>query len=381
MQKRCLILLIAGFALANTAVAAPSERLLFDVPPDVVQQDVKNRLFVSKGTKPGTSTMFVTMIQKERGTPPSTDAMMYVAFAADECPGAKFGSVAKETWGNTAGVMRFCPSGGQPGKNKDSFPWTFAYFLRGATQSYLLAANYLEKPSLEESKRMVSLMNSALICPASQTDVECRASAIDAPSVNWNNYLATGTTPITNIGVVERTPAGMFVKIKPDPQAVNQKPEKVACFAMQDVTNMMAPPALYMAARTCAEAGQFDRAVPLLATADDFATYDLSRLSDKTTASARGAAITSALSGLSPETISKLQTRYRDFQTNPESVAIQCKAITKLGPPAYKPSWAINHGMAMFTGNADKDPYLHDIDAKALWNDIVKKRCTPRKQS
>lgn len=379
MIKKRLALFVTGFALANAAFAASAERMLFDVPPDIVKykEESDGRIYVSKGTANGTSTMFVRSIQKERGANPSDDAMLYVAISADECSGSKFGSVAKATWGSGAGVMRFCPTGGQPGKNKNAFPWTYAYFLRGAEQSYLLAVNYFEKPSSEESKRLVSLMNSVRICPASKTDSECRASAPGSQRVNWNDYLVNGTAPITNIGIVERTAAGVSVRMKPDPQTV-QVQDKTSCLAMKDVTNKMSPPVLYGAARACAEAGQFDRASPLLATADDYATYDLSRLADKTTAGARGAAIVGAFSGLSQEALSSMQNRYREFQTNPAQVAAQCDAIKKLGPPTYKPSWAINHGLAMFMGGADKDPYLHDVDTKALWNDIVKRRCTPK---
>lgn len=380
MMKKHLALLVTGFALANTAFAASAERLLFDVPPDIVKQkeESNGRIYVSKGTAPGTSTMFVRSIQKERGANPSDDAMLYAAIAADECPGSKFGSIAKATWGSGAGVMRFCPSGGQEGRNKGAFPWTFAYFLRGAEQSYLLAVNYFEKPSSEEAKRLVSLMNSVRICPANKTDSECRTSAPGSQRVNWNDYLVNGTTPITNIGVVERSADGVSVTMKPAPQTANQPQDKVGCFSMKDVTNKMSPPVLYAAARSCVDAGRVDRAIPLLATADDYATYDLKRLADKTTASARGAVVTGTFSGVSTAEMTSLQNRYKAFQADPTLVAAQCDAITRLGPPAYVPTWAINHGMAMFLGGANKDPYLPDVDSKALWNDIVKRRCTPR---
>lgn len=382
MMKKRLALLVTGFALANAAFAASAERMLFDVPPDILKykEESNGRIYVSKGAASGTSTMFVRSVQRERGANPSDDAMIYVAISADECPGSKFGSVAKATWGSGAGVMRFCPSGGQPGKNKDAFPWTYAYFLRGAEQSYLLAVNYFEKPSPEEAKRLVSLMNSVRICPASKTDSECRASASGSQRVNWNDYLVNGAAPITNIGVVERTAAGVSVRMKPDPQSA-QAQDKTACFAMKDVTNKMSPPVLYVSARACLDAGQLDRVAPLLSIADDYATYDLERLADKTTSSARGAMRFGTFSDLPKEKMADLQARYRDFQSNLALVAAQCEAITRLGPPTYKPTWAINHGLAMFLGGAEKDPYLHDVDTRALWKDIVKRRCTPRKGS
>jgi hypothetical protein len=68
----------------------------------------------------------------------------------------------------------------------------------------------------------------------------------------------------------------------------------------------------------------------------------------------------------------------KDIQKDPEQVQAYCSQLTKIGPPTYDPQWAILHGIGAYQ-EPRNGHYLTNVDAKALWEEVLRNRCTPQK--
>ncbi len=75
------------------------------------------------------------------------------------------------------------------------------------------------------------------------------------------------------------------------------------------------------------------------------------------------------------QNLSKL---FKEIQVDPEQVKAYCAELTRIGPPTYEPKWAILHGVGAFQ-EPRNGPYLTNVDAKALWEEALKNRCSPQK--
>lgn len=152
----------------------------------------------------------------------------------------------------------------------------------------------------------------------------------------------------------------------------------LGCISMSEVTSEFNPPALIYAAKKCIKEQEYSKAWALLTTGYGFAYYDLKRLADRSTQGARTVLSMNAFSDLTNderETSSKVS---KEVQKDPEQVQAYCAALTKIGPPTYEPQWAILHGIGAYQ-EPRNGHYLTNVDAKALWEDILRNRCTPQK--
>lgn len=152
---------------------------------------------------------------------------------------------------------------------------------------------------------------------------------------------------------------------------------ELGCIPIKDVTSLMNPPALVYAAKQCVRERKYEDAWLLLTTANGFAYYDLKRLADRSTQGARDVLVMNAFSDLARDETEAAQNAARAFLANREKVASYCQDLTKLGPPAYDPQWAILHGVGAYREPRDGH-YLTNVDTKALWEEVLKNRCTPQ---
>lgn len=152
----------------------------------------------------------------------------------------------------------------------------------------------------------------------------------------------------------------------------------LGCISMNDVTSEFNPPALIYAAKKCIKEQEYSKAWALLTTGNGFAYYDLKRLADRSTQGARTVLSMNAFADLTNderETSSKVS---KEIQKDPEQVQAYCAALTKIGPPTYEPQWAILHGIGAYQ-EPRNGHYLTNVDAKALWEEVLRNRCTPQK--
>lgn len=151
----------------------------------------------------------------------------------------------------------------------------------------------------------------------------------------------------------------------------------IGCIPIKDVTNQFNPPALIYAAKKCVQQEQYTMAWILMTTANGFAYYDLKRLADKSTQGALMVMVTRVLSDLTPAQNEKAAKATNEFLSDPEQVKSYCTELTGIGAPTYDPQWAILHGIGVY-----KEPrnghYLTNVDTKALWEEVLSNRCTPK---
>ena len=149
----------------------------------------------------------------------------------------------------------------------------------------------------------------------------------------------------------------------------------LGCISINEVTSKMNPPALIYAAKKCVQQNDYSKAWALLTTGNGFAYYDMQRLADRSTQGARSVLTMNAFADLTDEQQEKAQKISKEIQADLHQVQAYCSQITRIGPPTYDPQWAILHGIGAFQGPRDGN-YRTDVDTKALWEEVLKNRCT-----
>lgn len=151
----------------------------------------------------------------------------------------------------------------------------------------------------------------------------------------------------------------------------------LGCISVSEVTSEFNPPALTYAAKKCIKEREYSKAWALLTTSHGFAYYDLKRLADRSTQGARSVLSMNAFADLTNderETAAKIS---EEIQKDPAQVRAYCAALTRIGPPTYDPQWAILHGIGAYQ-EPRNGHYLTNVDTKALWEEVLRNRCTPQ---
>ncbi|MDP2678491.1 MAG: hypothetical protein Q8O85_07185 [Rhodoferax sp.] len=152
---------------------------------------------------------------------------------------------------------------------------------------------------------------------------------------------------------------------------------ELGCIPISEVTSQFNPPALIYAAKKCVQEGQYTPAWILMTTGNGFAYYDLKRLADRSTSGALMVLFSRALSDLTADQNAKAEKATNEFLADPEQVKAYCTELKRIGPPTYEPQWAIRHGIGAYREPRDGH-YLTNVDTKALWEEVLKNRCTPK---
>lgn len=151
----------------------------------------------------------------------------------------------------------------------------------------------------------------------------------------------------------------------------------LGCISITEVKSQFNPPALIYAAKKCIKQDQYSKAWALLTTANSFAYYDLKRLADRSTQGARTVLTMNAFADLSDAQRDEVQKINKKIQTDPVQVRAYCSELTNIGPPTYEPQWAILHGIGAYQ-EPRNGHYLTNVDIKALWEEVLRNRCTPQ---
>jgi hypothetical protein len=151
----------------------------------------------------------------------------------------------------------------------------------------------------------------------------------------------------------------------------------LGCIPISEVTSQFNPPALIYAAKKCVQEGRYTSASILMTTGNGFAYYDLKRLADRSTSGALMVLQSMVLSDLSADQNARAEKATNEFLADPEAVMAYCAQLKRIGPPTYEPQWAIKHGIGVYREPRDGH-YLTNTDNKALWEEVLKNRCTPK---
>lgn len=152
----------------------------------------------------------------------------------------------------------------------------------------------------------------------------------------------------------------------------------LGCISIGEVTSAINAPALIYAAKKCIQQDQYSKAWQLLNTGYGFAYYDITRLADRSAKGARTVVAMNAFADLTKVQQESYQRAANEMQADPEQVKAYCAELTRIGPPTYEPMWAILHGIGVYQEPRDGH-YLTNVDTKALWEEILRNRCTSKK--
>lgn len=155
---------------------------------------------------------------------------------------------------------------------------------------------------------------------------------------------------------------------------------KLGCISINEVTNKHNPPALIYAAIKCIKQDKHIQANDLITTGLGFAYYDLKRLADRSARGARNVLVTRAFSGLTEQERKKNIRVGKKMKSNPKKVKAYCAQLKRIGAPSYEPQWAILHGLGVYQ-EPRNGYYLSDVDEQVLWQEVLRNRCTPLKNS
>jgi len=154
----------------------------------------------------------------------------------------------------------------------------------------------------------------------------------------------------------------------------------LGCISINEVTNKHNPPALIYAAIKCIKQDKHIQANDLITTGLGFAYYDLKRLADRSARGARNVLVTRAFSGLTEQERKKNIRVGKKMKFNPKKVKAYCTQLKKIGVPSYEPQWAILHGLGVYQ-EPRNGHYLANVDKNALWQEVLRNRCTPPKNN
>jgi hypothetical protein len=229
--------------------------------------------------------------------------------------------------------------------------------------------------ALSERKCSMNLNLFALFCLL-VTALLSAANAQESPLSDANNPVLEER--LRNAQVTKKTLSNGAVITEIKFAGSLQPNFDLGCIAISEVTSQFNPPALTYAAKKCIQQERYAQAWALLTTSNGFAYYDLKRLADRSTQGARSVLTMNAFTDLTDAQREKLSKIFKEIQMDPEQVKAYCTELTRVGPPTYEPQWAILHGIGVFQ-EPRNGPYLTNVDTKALWDEVIRNRCTPQK--
>jgi len=150
-----------------------------------------------------------------------------------------------------------------------------------------------------------------------------------------------------------------------------QSKAPLGCVSLAEVTNQHTPADIYPGVAACIRAGSYEKAVPLYAVAGTFGRFDQLRVTDVT---ARGAIQVLQMNNFLQLPVSQREAFTKAADTmlgkGSDALASICAAIERLGPPAYFPTYMVQHGMKAIAGASDNG-IKADLDANRAWGDSL----------
>jgi hypothetical protein len=141
----------------------------------------------------------------------------------------------------------------------------------------------------------------------------------------------------------------------------------IGCAHPDALRNIFTPADLYRGVAECIKQKDYDSAVFISALAGVYGVYDGMRVSDFTARDAPTVLLMKNFDPLSEEQKNTFMQKLSSTAGNQDSLDKLCSAIRSIGPPNYRPTYMIQHGMAAFTGGSASDGVSPDFDSDAAW--------------
>lgn len=147
-----------------------------------------------------------------------------------------------------------------------------------------------------------------------------------------------------------------------------ESPKPAGCVSVGELSNKQNPVDIFTGLNACLINNNYSNAAELYFAGMSYGFFDTKRVSDKTAHQAISVLRMNLFGAQPQEVLDKLQVGLTNI--NSDNTAI-CKSLTKLGSPAYKPTYMIQHGMGAFTGQSTKDGLVENFDSGAAWKDAL----------
>jgi hypothetical protein len=145
----------------------------------------------------------------------------------------------------------------------------------------------------------------------------------------------------------------------------------IRCIELAEVTNQNTPADIFPGVQDCMNKKDYSRAAKLFALAGSYGRFDRMRVTDQSAHQAVTALQINHLGSFSKEENDGLLNSITAIANNPDAFKSMCAQIKKIGPPAYYPSYMVQHGMGAFIGGGSTKPIKEDLNTSEAWNKAV----------
>lgn len=151
------------------------------------------------------------------------------------------------------------------------------------------------------------------------------------------------------------------------PPAQVTPPRVLGCIASSAIDSSMTPVELYASMEACARAARPADAMFLFAIAGAYGRFDTFRVADRSAHGAVTIVRQAHVDAVPPDQWQPVQQNQLSTSGDPAALARMCGEIRRIGRPMYYPTYMIQHGMRMFTGNSEP-PLVSPFDPSAAWS-------------
>ena len=140
----------------------------------------------------------------------------------------------------------------------------------------------------------------------------------------------------------------------------------LGCVAPETVSATDTAADIASGARACLAERDYDRMADLLLVSNAYAYYDTLRVTDPTAHAALGALFEDRFAYISRSQRRRVLRAVDKLHRDEKRVGGLCATLAAVGPPRYRPTYMIAHGLMSFPGMPKESP-LREIDTVAGW--------------
>ena len=142
------------------------------------------------------------------------------------------------------------------------------------------------------------------------------------------------------------------------------------CVGAETVSNTDTAADIASGARACVDTGDYDGMANLVLVANAFAYYDTLRVTDPSAHSALNALIAVRFEDISMAQRGRVGTAVEALVHDAPRVRALCAKLAALGPPDYRPTYMIAHGLGTVVGEQEGPP-VRKIDRASGWQESL----------
>ncbi|MGL1833015.1 hypothetical protein ACKVEX_05340 [Rhodocyclaceae bacterium SMB388] len=152
------------------------------------------------------------------------------------------------------------------------------------------------------------------------------------------------------------------------------------CAGLHELDNRYNPVGLVSGAAECARAGRIDDALGLYMLGGAYGRFDMYRVKDRTAHQAMSIVIANAFGALDEKDRNAFKLAVTGIDSEAPRHVSACRALRRIGHPAYEPVYMTSHGIGNFTGSTTGDGLVEGFDADSAWEKVLTEwaKCAPK---